>query len=358
MITIHKNRSAFLPQADRFIGFENDHLVEERLFYVEDEALRDYIFKLDIAESADIVDLSRVSDTTDAPVLRWDITSAVLGAGGTLTAQLRAYDADGSHVWHSEPMEFTAGASVKATKEASDERVITEFEQLETRVEASASSAKAYAEKAEEVYGEVNRTAADLIAQNDVLKDKLADHTSSTDNPHAVTAAQIGVYTKDEVDSRINVTKTEAYEKITTVESTLTSKIPTLTTDLDNTSNHLVENAALAQGAPNEKEHIVISAENRLMLTSKRDEEALQQLLGEGTDIVHHVLLYTGASACGQNISNLADPYQTTDAANLQTVYRECDKVKNELQEQLGTIDTALDTILSIQSTLLGGETA
>lgn len=82
MITIHKNRSAFLPQADRFIGFENDHLVEERLFCVEDEALRDYIFKLDIAESADIVDLSRVSDTTDAVVLRWNITS-----GGSARAE-------------------------------------------------------------------------------------------------------------------------------------------------------------------------------------------------------------------------------------------------------------------------------
>ncbi len=334
MITIHTDRTAFIPQADRFIGFENDHQVEERLFYVENEALHDYIFKLDIAESADIVDLTHISDATDGAVLRWDITSAVLGRGGILTTQLRAYDADGTHVWHSEPMEFTVGASVKATQEASDERVITEFEQLEARVEASASAAKAYAEKTEQACDALIPLTDRLTEQTQSLQDNLSLHKENLDNPHAVTASQVGAYTKEETDATV---------------SSLEAKIPTRTADLDNTSNHFIENKALEHGAPNSEDNIVICGNKRVMIMSQQDAD----MLAAGVENMDnpHVYLFTGATLCGHTLTDVGYPEETTDAANLQSVYDVCDR-------KIGSIDTALDSILAIQTALLGGESA
>ena len=65
MITVRKNRSVHIPQSDRQIGFENDHLVETRYFEITDPDILDFSFKLDIKNTMDIVDLYPVekSDT-------------------------------------------------------------------------------------------------------------------------------------------------------------------------------------------------------------------------------------------------------------------------------------------------------
>ena len=63
MIIIKKDRSASIPQTERLIGFENDHLVEKRLFYVVDPSLNGFTFKLDVENTSDIVSLTPVTDS-------------------------------------------------------------------------------------------------------------------------------------------------------------------------------------------------------------------------------------------------------------------------------------------------------
>ena len=147
MIIIKKDRSASIPQTERLIGFENDHLVEKRLFYVADPSLNGFTFKLDVENTSDIVSLTPVTDsavdallqesgeTPSGVLLQWDITRGVLEDGGIITVQLRAFDTEGKHIWHSEKMDFIAGTSVKATEEASSEATLMEFEQIEMRVD-------------------------------------------------------------------------------------------------------------------------------------------------------------------------------------------------------------------------------
>ena len=278
MITINKNRTAYIPETDRHIGFENDNLVETRYFNIVDEDISSFNFKLDLFNTKDIVDLEKLSLDEGKCVLTWKITSSVIGEGGNIPAQLRAFDETGEKVWHSQIMEFIANESVNGEKEINDERVISEFEQLETRVtnavntaeefsstaqtsseaaEIAEENAKIYATEAkehrdtteiymskalqaeskistdienfEEIYGsadefaqntikhfdnknnphsvtasqigaaENNHTHADYVTEKD-----FSNHTEDKNNPHGITPQKIGVYNKEEVDNIIS----------------------------------------------------------------------------------------------------------------------------------------------------------
>lgn len=224
MIVIRKDRSVYIPESDRHIGFENDHLVESRLFQINDTSLFGFSFKLDIKNTLDIVDLVPYELSNDTLILRWDITSPVIGDGGIITAQLRAFDTEGERVWHSAVFELVSEPSVNAEKAANEERIITEFEQLEVRVQSAvegiedcALQAQSFAKEASDRCDEAKAAKEDVDATAQRLLELEADfeqmtggyevisgdakkHYENTSNPHGVTASQTGAYTKTQVD--------------------------------------------------------------------------------------------------------------------------------------------------------------
>ncbi|MBO4343770.1 MAG: hypothetical protein J5844_03840 [Clostridia bacterium] len=144
MIVINRSRSAVIPEKDRRIGFVNDNLVETRLFEIKDANLFGFSFKLDIENTSDVVDLTAYSQSETSLVLEWNITSEMIGEGGILRTQLRAFD-NGERVWHSDIMEFVAEKSVDAVNVLSNEHTVSEFEQVEARVQTALLSAEASA---------------------------------------------------------------------------------------------------------------------------------------------------------------------------------------------------------------------
>ena len=217
MSIIKKDRSASIPQTERLIGFENDHLVEKRLFYVVDPSLNGFTFKLDVENTSDIVSLTPVTDSTvdallqesgETPsgvLLQWDITRGVLEDGGIITVQLRAFDTEGKHIWHSEKMDFIAGTSVKATEEASSEATLTEFEQIEMRVDKALADVDAAKGDITDKYNEIVQLGdayQEAMENVGTLEQETAAHYADKDNPHEVTAEQVGTYKKAEIDAK------------------------------------------------------------------------------------------------------------------------------------------------------------
>lgn len=217
MIIIKKDRSASIPQTERLIGFENDHLVEKRLFYVVDPSLNGFTFKLDVENTSDIVSLTPVTDsavdallqesgeTPSGVLLQWDITRGVLEDGGIITVQLRAFDTEGEHIWHSEKMDFIAGTSVKATEEASSEATLTEFEQIEMRVDKALADVDAAKGDITDKYNEIVQLGdayQEAMENVGTLEQETAAHYADKDNPHEVTAEQVGTYKKAEIDAK------------------------------------------------------------------------------------------------------------------------------------------------------------
>lgn len=244
MIFIKKDRSAVIPGAERHIGFENDHLVEKRFFCVEDTALADFTFKLDI-DNTDVVSLTPVTASEAAlsgMLLEWDITRDALGSGGVICAQLRAFDADGNRVWHSEKMEFTAGESVHAVTEASAPVTITEFEQIEQKVTQTLTSMDAVYEDVTEKYGEIVQMGdaySEAMETVATLSEKATAHYADKTNPHGVTAGQVGAYSKAETDTalagKLNKVKSDirVYPGIyATTDTDGTPQLITATSDL------------------------------------------------------------------------------------------------------------------------------
>lgn len=217
MIIIKKDRSASIPQTERLIGFENDHLVEKRLFYVVDPSLNGFTFKLDVENTSDIVSLTPVTDsavdallqesgeTPSGVLLQWDITRGVLEDGGIITVQLRAFDTEGKHIWHSEKMDFIAGTSVKATEEALSEATLTEFEQIEMRVDKALADVDAAKGDITDKYNEIVQLGdayQEAMENVGTLEQETAAHYADKDNPHKVTAEQVGTYKKAEIDAK------------------------------------------------------------------------------------------------------------------------------------------------------------
>lgn len=234
MIRIKKDRSAIIPDTERHIGFENDHLIETRLFCIEDTALADFTFKLDI-ENTDVVSLTPVAASEAAVsgmLLEWPVTRDALGSGGLICAQLRAFDADGNRVWHSEKMEFTAGESVHTAANASNPATITEFEQIEKKVTQALASMDAVYDDVTGKYSEIVQMGEDYTAAMkavDTLSEQAGAHYADKANPHEVTAAQVGAYTKTETDGKIAEAVTPVESDVTALEGAVAGKLDKVT---------------------------------------------------------------------------------------------------------------------------------
>ena len=230
MIRIKKDRSAVIPDTERHIGFENDHLIETRLFCIEDTALADFTFKLDI-ENTDVVSLTPVAASEAAVsgmLLEWPVTRDALGSGGLICAQLRAFDADGNRVWHSEKMEFTAGESVHTAANASDPATITEFEQIEKKVTQALASMDAVYDDVTGKYSEIVQMGEDYTAAMkavDTLSEQAGAHYADKANPHEVTAEQVGAYTKTETDGKISEAVAPVESDVTALEGAVSGKL-------------------------------------------------------------------------------------------------------------------------------------
>ena len=230
MIRIKKDRSAIIPDTERHIGFENDHLIETRLFCIEDTALADFTFKLDI-ENTDVVSLTPVAASEAAVsgmLLEWPVTRDALGSGGLICAQLRAFDADGNRVWHSEKMEFTAGESVHTAANASDPATITEFEQIEKKVTQALASMDAVYDDVTGKYSEIVQMGEDYTAAMkavDTLSEQAGAHYADKANPHGVTAEQVGAYTKTETDGKISEAVTPVESDVISLEGAVAGKL-------------------------------------------------------------------------------------------------------------------------------------
>lgn len=98
------------------------------------------------------------------------------------------------------------------------------FESIETKidkfdvVDPSAEAEAGKAADAKSTYEELNRilgvaSDAQKLAESKADQSALEAHVASTNNPHAVTAEQVGAYTKDEINTRLD----EKADKATTV---------------------------------------------------------------------------------------------------------------------------------------------
>lgn len=122
-----------------------------------------------------ICDLVPFAETENSRIYSWDIKSADIGEGGVIETQIRAFDASGQRIWHSEWIEFMADSSINASKEADDERIISEFEQLELRVQSAISTVEASAQN----------------AQNDATSALTSSHNAAISEENALESANI-----------------------------------------------------------------------------------------------------------------------------------------------------------------------
>lgn len=221
MIIINRDRSVYMPERDRRIGFEGDHLAESRLFRIEDERLFACTFKLDLAASGDIAEPAVERRSEDELVLRWDVTVSAIGKGGVLPAQLRAFDPEGELVWHSAVMEFVASPSVAALTEEDKVNHLSEFDQIEKRTAAALDGLEEVRDDIESMRDETAQAAFEATssaasvassaaaAQADAARcaqaaDTVGGHLADKSNPHEVTAAQVGAYAKSEADALLD----------------------------------------------------------------------------------------------------------------------------------------------------------
>ncbi len=227
MITINKDRTAYIPESDRFIGYENDNLVETRLFEITDEELSNFNFKLDFAETLDVVDLEKTTLNDGKSVLLWRISAAAIGKGGIIKAQIRAFDEDGNKVWHSQIMEFIARESVNAEKELDEEHILSEFEQVELRATNAAAEAQRYAEEAAASISQVQDFSEQ--AKNAAISAKEHSENAGTYSALAKAFAENAEADKIEVISA----KNEAVSAKEEIEKALNDQIGNLNSALD-----------------------------------------------------------------------------------------------------------------------------
>ncbi len=190
-------RELQIPQSERKLGFESDNLVETRKFYITDKELFDLSFKLDVAEYGCTVDLDK-STMPDGSgiILMWTVTSGIMQNSGRINVQLRAFDSATSLVWHSEMQTFFVGESVNALKEI-ENVPLGEFEQVEKKATAAKDEAVISAQLAKE-YAQQS-----MNASNDA-NERLEGHKADKDNPHGVTAEQVGAYSTEETDELLS----------------------------------------------------------------------------------------------------------------------------------------------------------
>ncbi|MDD3400753.1 MAG: hypothetical protein PHT58_03885 [Eubacteriales bacterium] len=130
-----ENRKMTIPYEEKNLGYEGDNAVAVRVFGVTDLSLSGYVFKLDIQKSngdMGVVALEKVVDN-ETLLLTWTLLESELDTAGALTVQLRAYNENGTEIWHSGKGVFIVGSSINAADEFGSP-LPSEFAEFERRV--------------------------------------------------------------------------------------------------------------------------------------------------------------------------------------------------------------------------------
>ena len=181
---IISDRKMLIPSAERHIGFTGDNLVETRIFVITDKSLFSMEFRIDIQNTKEtVIAGKKFSDDGETMFITWDITSAIVKNVPVVEIQLRGFDNDSDRVWHSERVCFQVSSSVEADKEITQEQM-SEFHVLEQQASKHSNDARTFCEQALEYRNE----AQDLAQQS------LSDYTQIREN----------TYTKEETDNRIS----------------------------------------------------------------------------------------------------------------------------------------------------------
>ena len=139
MITV-KGRELIIPEGERYIGTPYDNNSEIRTFQIDRTGMNGVdlsalSFRLDLEYKGGEKDTALLEKTVDEEkiVLLWNITKGVLQGPGTLFANIRATDTQGSVKWAS----FPAAMYVEKTIDTPSgyNGSLTELEQLETRID-------------------------------------------------------------------------------------------------------------------------------------------------------------------------------------------------------------------------------
>lgn len=357
MITINKDRKAYIPESDRFIGYENDNLVETRLFEICDDELSDFHFKLDIAETLDIIDLEKTMLNNKKTVLLWKISSAAIGKGGVIRAQLRAFDNDGNKVWHSQIMDFIARESVNAKNELDEEHILSEFEQVELRATKAASEAQQYASVAEasvslaQEFSTQAQTAANSAGEHcenagtHAQQTKAFAEKAEADKNEAASAKNDAVSSKEAAEYFSILANNSATEAVAAQES---AKNYNVNTEL---------NASAAQAAKTE----AVNAKNAILdmgvstETLSADRNAYVTKIENDGILTLHFGIPKGPA--GDKGDSGYTPQKGTDyftQEELESIKSEVIQAANNHTDIVyGDIDAALDRIIEIQDSLL-----
>ena len=130
-----ENRKMTIPYEEKNLGYEGDNAVAVRVFGVADLSLSGYVFKLDVEKSGGktgVVTLDKVVGD-DAILLTWTLKESELDTPGALTVQLRAYNENGTEIWHSGKGAFIVGDSINVAAEFMSP-LPSEFFEFERRV--------------------------------------------------------------------------------------------------------------------------------------------------------------------------------------------------------------------------------
>lgn len=400
MITINNDRTVYIPEKDRHIGFENDHLVETRYFDITDENILSFSFKLDLESTKNIVDLEKVTLDNGKCVLVWKITSSAIGEGGIITAQLRAFDETGEKVWHSHMMEFVSDKSVNGEKQIDDEKILSEFEQLESRVtnavrtaeemSASAASHAGNAEIASRNADEYSVQASEsaLTAQTACdnaqasansasttleavlsaatrfedaygsageIASKTEAHYAAKNNPHGVTASQVNAYTKEETHRLLE-------EKVQ--ESDVFEFLPFYLKDFDCSFDNTGGNPSDFVG----DNYISSPFLHTITIHCKGETLGFTASANSSATDRNYAKLKVNGEYVIDNTSGLltytTQPILMTDdivaelssdGISFSNMVQKAVKGYRELKDTLGDVNTALDEILALQDALMGG---
>lgn len=186
-----------MPQNERYIGYLKDNLAEKREFLISDKALSALEFRIDIENPACTVTPEKAVGDDGYARLTWEIGNGVTSVPGRIRLQLRALDPDGAKVWHSEICDFFVGNSVDAQSQYSDAD-LSGFEQIEKNVISSKLAAQSAADDAKQYADEAALSASELSSSVTALN----SHIKSKSNPHGVTKAQLGLSNVDNTSDK------------------------------------------------------------------------------------------------------------------------------------------------------------
>lgn len=182
MITV-KGRDLLIPERERYIGTAYDNNSEIRMIQIDRAGvngvdLSALSFRLDLEYKNGKKDTALLEKEVDEEkiLLTWNITKGILQLPGTLFANIRAADTQGSVKWAS----FRAALYVEDTINTPGDYTgdLTEFEQLETRIDKKIGEMDALADSlndAEEIRQkneEIRQEQEEIRQKNEIEREK------------------------------------------------------------------------------------------------------------------------------------------------------------------------------------------